>query len=513
MNLLKKSWKIGRIRGVEIRLHISMLLIMPLVFSWFHPQNGAEWLRALLWMVGLLVSVLLHEIGHTLSAQHFGIEVQNITLWPLGGFAILSRKPEAPLQNLLINAAGPLVSLLLSLALGGLWLIQWFLPGAEAFYDLFFSLALMNLVLLVFNLLPIYPLDGGDILNSLMEMLFSKKIANAISLVVGIPFLLGLFILGIVIRDTILLIVCLILVLGIGTLNPHSRRWINLGLAYIFKRSGYYLMNRDFDEAIDAYTRALAKNPRDVPSLLGRATAYLSLAEIDLARVDIETLLQIEPEHATALAFRGEIHGLNKEYDSALEIYARLKTLKPGWGLPYIDCGSVYLDQKRYEPALNELDQAIKLLPEAPICYIVRSMAHYRLRDFALAQQDQASALRISPRDALTMSDVNLDIYEGYLDWAKDYYGWVLGKYPQQWLAYQGRGDAYMVNKQFSSAVSDYNRALELAPGAAILYLRRGLAHQQTQDFRQAGDDFRSAQKLARKSHLSRRAAHLLEEG
>ena len=239
--------------------------------------------------------------------------------------------------------------------------------------------------------------------------------------------------------------------------------------------------------------------------------AYLNIAEIDLARADLESLLEAEPENVTALEFQGEIHGLNKEYEVALDLYARVKTLKPGWGLPYFDCGAVYLDQKRYEPAMRELDRAIELLPETPLFYLVRSMAHYRLGNLVQAHQDQASALRLSPRDALTVSEVNLEIYKDNLDWAQDYYGWVLEKYPRQWLAYQGRADAHLVNGEPASAIADYDLALELAPKEAALYLRRGIAYQKAGNVTQAAGDFRSAQVLARKSHLRRRAGQLLE--
>ena len=518
MQWLKKSWKIARIKGTEIRLHISMLLVVFLIIAWFHPQNTLNWLWAFLWMLGLFISVLLHEIGHTLVAQHFGIEVKNITLWPLGGFANLSHAPKKPSQNLLINAAGPLVSLFLAVVIGALWFLgsvyAWEFAltfWGELAYELMLSLAIMNLVLVIFNLLPIYPLDGGDILNSLLEMLFGKSIANTISVVIGVPFLLGLVILSLILHDYILLAACLLLALGIATLHPRSRRGVLLGINFLFKRTGYYLMTGDFDKAIQAYSRALAKNPKDIPSRLGRAMAYLNLAEIEQAQADLDAILEIQPEHVTALEFRGEIYGMQKEFETALEIYARVKTLKPDWGFPYFDCGSVYLEQQQFEPALRELERAVELLPELPLAYLVRSMTHYRMQNFALAQQDQAKALSLSPKDALTMGEVNLMIYEGYLDWAQDYYGWVLAKQPRQWLAYQGRADAQAVNHQWEAAINDYNQAIELAPHEAVLYLRRGLAHQRAGHAVQAANDFRSVQKLAKVSHLQRRAGQVLD--
>lgn len=518
MKWLKSSWKVGHIKGVDIQLHISMLLIAPVVFALFRPGNLQAWLRALLMMAGLLVSVLLHEIGHTLVAQHFEIEVKNITLWPLGGFTNLSRRPKKPAHNLLISSAGPVVNLILALLLGALWLIDLSTRGMAIFfqgeltYELLVFLAIMNLILVIFNLLPIYPLDGGGMLNALMEMLFGKPVADTVSIVVGIPLLLGLVLLSLFTHDYILFFFCLVLALGIGTLNRRSRRWISLGLSYLIKRTGYHHLRRDFDRAIQGYTRALEKNPEDVPSLLGRAAVYLQVGEFDLACVDLEALLEVEPEHLTALELRGEIHARKKEYEAALDIFERAKERKPDWALPYFDCGGVYLEQEHYEHALNELDQALELQADIALFFVVRSQAHYRLEHFEFARQDQMKAVRLSPQEALTMDEVNLEVYKDYLDWALDYYSWVLEKYPKQWLAYRGRADAQLVNGQFAAAIPDYDRALELAPGEAALYLHRGMAHKNLGNSAQAGDDFRSAQKLARKSHLRRQASQLLEQ-
>ena len=137
-------------------------------------------------------------------------------------------------------------------------------------------------------------------------------------------------------------------------------------------------------------------------------------------------------------------------------------------------------------------------------------MAHYRLQNFEAAHRDQAEALRLSPKDALTMTGPNLTVYEDYLDWALDYYGWVLTKYPHQWLAYQGRADAYAVNNRLDSAIADYDRALKLAPKEEILYLRRGLAHQKAGHPEQAANDFHQVLALTHKSHLRRQAEQFL---
>jgi Zn-dependent protease len=522
MDLFKKTWKVGRFNGVEIRLHISMLLIAPLIFYLFHPEDLSGWLLASSMMIGLFVCVLLHEIGHTLVAQLFGIAVKKIVIWPLGGFTSLSRVPEKPIQKLAISAAGPLVSFLLALLSGILWLVAYFAPFSwwdsldpsleNLIYYTLLSLAILNGVLVIFNLLPIYPLDGGNMLNAFLEMLFRKSTADTISIVVGIPFLLGLALLGIFAGDPILLIFCVMLAMGLGSLNPRSTRWIDLSLNYIFRRVGYYHLTQDYDAAVREHTRALEKNPKDISNLLGRAVAHISLAENDLASKDIETILQLAPDHVIALEVCGELCSMKKEFDPALEYFARVKALKPDLSISYFDCGEVYRDQKQYKQALDEFNRAIQLQAQHPLFFVMRSMAHYRLQDLESAHRDQEEAVRLSPQQALVMSDVNLHLYDGYLDWAQDYYAWVLAKDPRQWLAYQGRADALAVNHQLDSAITDYNQALGLAPKEALLYYRRGLARQQTGHPGQAADDFRQALALTRKSHLRRHAQQLLAE-
>ena len=307
-------------------------------------------------------------------------------------------------------------------------------------------------------------------------------------------------------RDYLLLGFCVLLALGIGTLDPRSRRLILLGINYVFKRTGFHHLNEDFDNAIRGHTIALQKNPNDISHLVGRALAYLNLRENDLSLADLDRVLQLDPKHLLALEIRGELHSLQKEYDPAMECFNRVKALKPEWAFPYFDIGGIYLEKKDYEGALTEFNRAIALDAQYPLFFLVRSMTYFRMQNLDAAHRDQAEAIRLSPQHALTMSDVNLTIYEGYLDWARDYYGWVLAKYPKQWMAYQGRADAFVINHQLESAITDYDRAVNLAPKEAILYFRRGMAQTKLGNSNQAEMDFQRVIKLTRKSHLQRRA-------
>jgi Zn-dependent protease len=105
--MLNGSLLVARLGGTEIRLHWSMILIVPYVLMTFQPTSFDGAARAFL-LVGLVFFfVLLHELGHTLMARALGIRVPSVVLWPLGGAAMTEREAEKPIGDLLIAAAGP----------------------------------------------------------------------------------------------------------------------------------------------------------------------------------------------------------------------------------------------------------------------------------------------------------------------------------------------------------------------------------------------------------------------
>src|SRR6266542_2221446 len=212
MKLLSFSLRLARIRGVDIRFHFSMLFSIPLAYLLFHPTNVREMVLAFLWLLGFVLCILLHELGHALTAQLVGVEVKSIVIWILGGFTNLSRRAEKPSHNLAISASGPLVNMLLGFfcVLSYILLSYLFMPlqrnvelflWVQTFENLFFSLALVNVILVVFNLLPIYPLDGGNIMHSMMEMFFGRTNADKITFLISLPVLLGLIGLGLFLHD------------------------------------------------------------------------------------------------------------------------------------------------------------------------------------------------------------------------------------------------------------------------------------------------------------------------
>ena len=180
------AWTIGRLFGIPIRLHFTMVLVPFLTYNWM-PISTPLGLVLWLFLVGLLFgSVLLHELGHALTARRYGIVTQDIVLTPLGGMARVMSMPKNPRQEIAIAIAGPIVSLCLSgLAFFATYPLA-LMPSVprlvlEAVVILFWT----NLMLAVFNLVPALPMDGGRVLRGILALKRDHLSATRLAAKVG----------------------------------------------------------------------------------------------------------------------------------------------------------------------------------------------------------------------------------------------------------------------------------------------------------------------------------------
>ncbi|MGH3106448.1 MAG: site-2 protease family protein, partial [Rubrobacteraceae bacterium] len=172
------SFKIGRAFGIEVKVHWTFFLLLAF-FGFTGYQNTGSLPSALVTVgiiVALFVCVLLHEFGHALMAQRLGIETADITLLPIGGLARLKSLPDRPWDEVKIAIAGPLVNVVLApiffgivLLLGGsLTMPTNILEGVQSAGQVFAYLGYINVALVLFNLIPAFPMDGGRVLRGLL---------------------------------------------------------------------------------------------------------------------------------------------------------------------------------------------------------------------------------------------------------------------------------------------------------------------------------------------------------
>ncbi len=200
------SWRIGRIAGIDVFVHPTFLLLLAWVaLAHFFAHNDlGEALYGLGFVLALFGIVVLHELGHALTARRYGVRTRDITLLPIGGVARLERIPEDPWQELAIAVAGPAVNVVMAVAIYlGLVLARGLsVSPPEAVIrvggGLVQQLLWVNVMLVVFNMVPAFPMDGGRVLRALLAMRLDYVRATQMAASIGQVFallfgLLGLF--------------------------------------------------------------------------------------------------------------------------------------------------------------------------------------------------------------------------------------------------------------------------------------------------------------------------------
>lgn len=197
---MKWQWKIGTFAGIDVFVHATFLLIVGW-YGFVYWQQTGTWLGALegiAFILLLFAAVTLHEYGHALTARKFGVKTRDITLYPIGGVARLERMPDKPIQELWVALAGPAVNVVIAAVLFG-WLI--FTNSLMPLGDLTLAtgsfierLMLVNVFLVVFNLIPAFPMDGGRVLRAVLAMNIDYVKATQIAAAIGqgMAFLFGL---------------------------------------------------------------------------------------------------------------------------------------------------------------------------------------------------------------------------------------------------------------------------------------------------------------------------------
>ncbi len=204
---MTSTFRLGRIAGIPLGLHYSFFVLLALL-TWrvsgdFLPDQYPGWDLWVYWATGAISAVLLsasvvvHELAHSLVARSRGIAVGGINLFILGGVSHLEADSRHARDEFLIAVVGPATSVLISVILWGVWSVL--RGGNSPVNAIIWYLALVNLVLGIFNLLPVFPLDGGRVLRSIIWAVTGShrgatRVASGFGRIAGV----GLMALGVV---------------------------------------------------------------------------------------------------------------------------------------------------------------------------------------------------------------------------------------------------------------------------------------------------------------------------
>ena len=228
---MKWSWRIGKLAGIELRVHATFVLLLAwLALVYFRATGTIGGVASgIAFTLALFVSVVLHELGHALVARRYGVPTRDITLLPIGGVARLEYIPEKPRAELSIALAGPMVTAALALVVFAVLRLLSvplvFAPRARGVDAVAVQLMWANVTLLVFNLLPAFPMDGGRVLRALLALRMDYVRATRIAARAGQIFALFFGIVGLMYDPVLVVIALFVWVAAVaesGAVEMHS---------------------------------------------------------------------------------------------------------------------------------------------------------------------------------------------------------------------------------------------------------------------------------------------------
>ena len=216
---MRWSWKIGRLAGINVYVHATFLflILFILVAYWVQGHSIATAASGVAFILLIFACVVLHELGHALTARRYGIRTRDIILLPIGGLARLERMPEQPKQELWVALAGPAVNVVIAAGLFTLLALLGIRTELRSVHwasgNLLVRLMMANLWLAGFNLLPAFPMDGGRVLRAVLATRtdytratqIAAQVGQAMALIFGLA---GLF------TDPMLLFIALFVWMG-----------------------------------------------------------------------------------------------------------------------------------------------------------------------------------------------------------------------------------------------------------------------------------------------------------
>jgi Zn-dependent protease/CBS domain-containing protein len=260
------SWSItiARVAGSEIRIHLTFLLLLAWIGIAQYMAGGTNAaIDGIAFIVAVFACVVLHELGHAVAARRYGITTPDITLLPIGGLARLSRVPETPSEEIVIALAGPAVNVVIALILI-VFLGARIDPNAMSeienpTYGFLARLASVNVFLVLFNLIPAFPMDGGRVLRALLAFRLGRRRATEIAARIGQALAFAFGFIGLLNGNAILVFIGIFVYLAaageagqVGLIEAARRIPIRTSMITTFETLG---PNATVDDAVTALIR------------------------------------------------------------------------------------------------------------------------------------------------------------------------------------------------------------------------------------------------------------------
>ncbi len=259
------SWSItiARIAGSEIRIHVTFLILLAWIgLAEYFSGGAAAAVDGVIFIIAIFACVVLHELGHALAARRYGIATPDITLLPIGGLARLSRMPEKPAEEIVIAIAGPLVNVVIAailIALGAHFDLATVADIEKSAPGFLTRLAAVNVWLVLFNLIPAFPMDGGRVLRALLAFRLGRRRATEVAARIGQALAFAFGFLGLMSGNVFLVFIAIFVYLAasgeagdVGMREAARRVPVERAMVRVFESLG---VNATVDDAAEALLR------------------------------------------------------------------------------------------------------------------------------------------------------------------------------------------------------------------------------------------------------------------
>ena len=197
---MRWSLRLGKLAGIDVFIHFTFFFLLAWVafFQWKQNDSVQAALTGVIFILSIFACVVAHELGHALTARKYGIKTRDIILLPIGGVARLEKMPDKPVQELWVALAGPAVNVVIAVVLALILYISGSFSPVSQFSNTSASflerLMAVNIFLVLFNLIPAFPMDGGRVLRAVLatQMAYTKATQIAANLGQGIAVLFGI---------------------------------------------------------------------------------------------------------------------------------------------------------------------------------------------------------------------------------------------------------------------------------------------------------------------------------